>query len=949
MPKKKVGKGRLDKFYNMAKEAGYRSRAAYKLIQLNTKYKFLENANVTVDLCAAPGGWMQVCSEKMPRSSIKIGIDLDPIKPIPGCVAIQEDITTPQCLAQIKKHIKHFKADVVLHDGAPNVGAEWSKDAFNQNHLVLASLQLATKILRPGGAFVTKVFRSQDYNTLMWVLKKFFDKVESTKPEASRMVSAEIFVVCLGYNAPEKIDKRFFDTKYIFSQTESDIASLVVRRDINSVEKVLEKRRWRSGYDEAAPQSLYREISFTDFLKIDNPYQVFVDCSKMTISEEEKKKFFGVVRHPDDFKETMEDLKVLGRHEMLSLIKWRDRLRNKMSKELGIDAKEVVLEKGKGNMEEEQPEQEADEGDWMDESDEEEMKKKFELKKARQERKERDKKLLAFAKKTEATSTAGSSGVNDQGGNDDELIDFAQFSQLKKLKKFRDFNLEKYEEEEQKRKNEEESGSQVKRKENSMAEVEANIDYLHDLKKQRDSKVGSRKAIKEELKKEKKEKAKKRKAKGEKAEEEEEEQEGEPKNRLTGKPQKGNEEIEALRKDSRWFSRDIFNYLGDEKEETKQMEEENGDEMEEEQEGEGMEEEANEGDEEDEGDEGDYEDLEEEEEGEDEEEEEGDDEEEEMERMGMLDVEGISGVDYDAEEVIDEQYSKKSNLKKRLRSELKKMETKRKNEGSEEEDPFENDEYHGEYDIKAPLSEMERRRKSLKRARERHEKSKVQSGLALGDEDGVAGPNSTKIEVVPVKRFEDFNIDDLAGNLALAKKMLRAKDRNDIIDQTYNRYVTYDDPDDLPDWFVEDEKRHFYSNPPISKEEADAEKRRLRMLEDTPARKVLEAKYRKKRRLEKKLSKVTKKAEKVYETEGMPESRKIRQISGMIQREKKNAKSTKKKVVVSKGFKATGGKKTKGRKYKAVDTRLKKDMRAEKRRSKKTKMTSRFNRRKGGR
>lgn len=212
-----VRKQRLDKYYNLAKERGYRARSAFKLLELNKKYGFLRDAHIAVDLCAAPGGWMQVLSQEMPPNRKIIGVDLDPIKPLGGdTVSFIGDITTVDCRRTIVGLLDGHQVDVFVHDGAPNFGASKEKDHFVQNDLVLHALKLTTEFLKEGGVFVTKIFRSENFSKIVKVLEQLFGTVDVTKPLSSRNESAEIFAVCRLFKNPGFIDPRLFDSSVLF-------------------------------------------------------------------------------------------------------------------------------------------------------------------------------------------------------------------------------------------------------------------------------------------------------------------------------------------------------------------------------------------------------------------------------------------------------------------------------------------------------------------------------------------------------------------------------------------------------------------------------------------------------------------------------------------------------------------------------------------------------------
>lgn len=264
----------------------------------------------------------------MPVSSLIVGVDLSPIKPIPRVITFQSDITTEKCRATIRTHFKSWKADTVLHDGAPNVGTAWVQDSFNQAELALQSLKLATEFLAPGGTFVTKVFRSKDYNSLLWVFNQLFTKVEATKPPSSRNVSAEIFVVCQGFKAPKHLDPKFVDPRHVFAELSDPTP--------NNEAKVFNpeiKKRKRDGYEDDN-MTQFKEIPASEFIQTSDPISILGSMNRLSFVQPPNGDIAlaaldKLPETTDEIRNDCADLRVLGRKEFRNLLKWRLKVRQK--------------------------------------------------------------------------------------------------------------------------------------------------------------------------------------------------------------------------------------------------------------------------------------------------------------------------------------------------------------------------------------------------------------------------------------------------------------------------------------------------------------------------------------------------------------------------------------------------------------------------------------------
>lgn len=200
----KLGKGwqkkrKQEHFYRKAKREGYRSRAAYKLKQLNKRYDLIEPGDVVVDLGAAPGGWLQVARELVGSDGLVLGIDLQRIEDLgyENVVTIRGDIRKPETIKKARDQLAKL-SDVVLSDASPKITGAWGVDHARSVELGRAALNFSKQLLVPDGRALTKVFQGDLFNDLVKDVEKTFDFVKTSKPKASRKRSAETYIIGKG-------------------------------------------------------------------------------------------------------------------------------------------------------------------------------------------------------------------------------------------------------------------------------------------------------------------------------------------------------------------------------------------------------------------------------------------------------------------------------------------------------------------------------------------------------------------------------------------------------------------------------------------------------------------------------------------------------------------------------------------------------------------------------
>ncbi|EPR58015.1 ribosomal RNA large subunit methyltransferase J protein [Toxoplasma gondii GT1] len=951
--KKKTGKQRLDKFYHLAKEQGYRARSAFKLLQLSQRFRLFEKSCASVvDLCAAPGGWLQVAAKHCPVATTIVGVDLVPIAPIRGVQTFTGDITTPQCAAKLRKLVKFGEVDLVLHDGSPNMGTDWSVDAFSQNVLVLCAAKLACQLLAAGATFVSKVFRSADYAALLYVLQTLFERVDATKPQASRAVSAEIFVVCRGFRKPPVLDERLFDPKHVFLQGSDDgdapaAAQKAVRRsggDDGAAQRLAEgdeaddgeaaeeeeedeeregiffgSRGGRKGqFAELVRRRLkrhrngdllagLRRVTIDEFFRSKDPTTLLVEQAREIFFQTPAVALEEAVRnHRLTTPETLAclaDVQVLGKAELAALLKWRFRVKKDVFLALGLRT-HAAAEKPPAGANEDGEERDRDEADSA-EIDEEltRLHASVTRREAKQQKRQAQKqKQLEMRKKL----TRGAFFDEAEGPLDPDLFQFDRKAiDLLEKKEAKMVDAELLltggEDDDGNRRGRHADGGEgeaVVAGSESEAEEEGSLEELDDV-----DRMEVELTLAHRLKKQREAEAL---AAG-------------PKKKETRREKVTGEWVNELQA----FRSAMQRRAGEALAERRRAEEEEDDEEENEEDAEDASKEV-------------------------------------FEDEAPAGLRKATAADrwfgqpifagLESPGVQDESDAECSPIARSAGDVASDEQRLSDSEASSGDDEVETEatsdvmrELADEELPAVPLSEKQKqkKRRATQAEKERNRKQRRQAtdgivGPDFDDDDDKTGlRGKTRIEEVPPPPAFQRPTDpeEIAHIQALGSLMVQKSTRMDLLDGAYNRYAFNDDA--LPEWFAEDEEAHTRPELPVTKELMREYRQKLLDISRRPIRKVREARARKKMREQRRLQKVKSQVAAVAESTEFTEASKARAIDKIARKARHAEEKRGKDYVVTR--RVGGGKlaqKKAGKKgggnnrVKLVDRRLKKDKRA---------------------
>jgi len=198
MSKRWLKERKNDFYYKKAKKLDYRSRASFKLMQIDDRFQVLPRGGAVADLGAAPGGWLQVAKERVGPQGKVVGVDLQRIEPLEGVATIQGDITRPETVERLKE-LLGGNADTILSDMSPNISGSYEMDHARSVELCTHALNFARQTLKEGGSLVMKIFEGDMMKDFLAEVRSSFATVKLHSPKASRSSSSEIYIIARGF------------------------------------------------------------------------------------------------------------------------------------------------------------------------------------------------------------------------------------------------------------------------------------------------------------------------------------------------------------------------------------------------------------------------------------------------------------------------------------------------------------------------------------------------------------------------------------------------------------------------------------------------------------------------------------------------------------------------------------------------------------------------------